>query len=460
MVVVNIETAQDKTRPLKRSKSGFEIELHIIDDKGNISYDGYKLYKEILEKFPDLTIEKECGQSMIELGCFPDINMYNPVVNIMDNLEKINEYIKLKGYRLFPFATYPGKMEARFTPDESGRYKIQEKIFGLNQFGYATKVVGFHHHYTLPKNVFDKDSKTLKFLKDSKLKRSMMNSYNFEIAIDPIYTALTQCSPFFDGKNIAKDTRKLIYRGGKKLRYKGLYDRFQSLGGLPPYKQTLTDLLSSMNRRRSRWKKLVNQADPNAEFDKIYPYGLDISWNPVKINKHGTLEYRGMSMNYLSIVFGLSALLKFCLKKIQREFIEVIPDDDISNSFSLTNGILRIPAHTHVRNVLQKNSAYYGLANDELYEYVLKFYKFAKNNTPKRYYPLLYRIEGIIKERKTVSDEIFDYAFKNRLINRERQINKRDANKLSLYLADSFEADMVNTKKIVTTIMEKYESNE
>ncbi|MBU1018303.1 hypothetical protein KKA33_04730 [Patescibacteria group bacterium] len=460
MAIVNTEEAQDPNRPLKRSMSGFEIESHIIDKRGNISYDGYKLYKKILKKFPDLTIEieKECGKSMIELGCFPDINMYNPAINILETLKKINDYIKSKGYRLFPFATYPGKMKARFTPDKSGKYKIQEKIFGPKQFEYATKVVGFHYHYTLPKNVFDEDSKSLKFLKVSKLKRSMMNSYNFEIAIDPIFTVLTQSSPFFDCKNIAKDTRKLIYRGGKKLNYKGLYDKYQSLGGLPPYKQTLTDLLSSMKRRKARWEKLVKSADPKAKFDTMYPYGLDISWNPVKINKHGTLEYRGMSMNYLSIVFGLSALLKFCLRKIQREFIEVIPDDDISSSFSLENGILRIPAHTYVRNQLQKTSAYDGLANEELYEYVVKFYKFAKEITPKKYYPLLKRIEGIIDKRKTVSDEILDYAFRNKLMDRDRQISEKDANKIALYLADKFEADMQKTEKIIRAIMESHKN--
>ncbi len=220
----------------------------------------------------------------------------------------------------------------------------------------------------------------------------------------------------------------------------------------------MTDLLSSMERRRDRWKMLVNKADPNADFESIYPFLLDISWNPVKINKHGTLEYRGMSMNYLSIVFGVSILLNFCLQKIQREFIEIVPDDDISNAFSLENGILRIPAHTHVRNVFQKDATYEGLKNEELFKYISAFYKFAKSVTPKEYYPLFQRVEAMINNRKTVSDEIFDYAKKNKLITQSAgtwKLSPKNTEKLALHLADEFEKDMEETQKALKEIAEK-----
>lgn len=213
-----------------------------------------------------------------------------------------------------------------------------------------------------------------------------------------------------------------------------------------------------MERRRDRWKMLVNNADSTVDFQSIYPYQLDISWNPVKINKHGTLEYRGMSMNYLSIVFGVSILLNFCLQKIQREFIEIVPDDDISKAFSLENGILRIPAHTHVRNVFQKDAAYEGLKNEELFEYVSAFYKFAKSVTPKEYYPLLQRVEEMINNRKTVSDEIFDYAKKNKLIKESAgtwKLSTENAEKIALHLADKFEKDMAKTQKTLIKIAEE-----
>ena len=93
---------------------------------------------------------------------------------------------------------------------------------------------------------------------DSKLKQSMLSCYNFEIAIDPIITLFTQSSPFVDGEYLAKDSRMVIYRGGGKLKYsKGLYSSHQQFGALPPYKQTATDLYSSLKLRRKSYVEWI-----------------------------------------------------------------------------------------------------------------------------------------------------------------------------------------------------------
>lgn len=452
--IVNSEKKQNSKRPLKRSKTGFEIELHLIDNKGNISYEGEELLSSISNHFSDVTIEKECGKNMIELGCYPDINTYNPGLEILRSMEKVIFEARKKGLRIYPFSTYPGKIEAKFTINDNGKYDIQEKIFGKEKFSLATKAVGFHHHYTLPKGVFDPEKKELRLLIDSKLKRSLINSYNFEIAIDPILTLLTQSSPFFEGKNLAKNSRMLIYRGGKKLGYPGLYSNLQQLGGLPPYKQTQVDLLNSIKNRRSRWRKLVRKADSSANFRKIYPYKLDISWHPVKINKHGTLEQRGMDMNYMSIIMGITAILKFCLRKIQREFIEVIPADiGMTESFSVKKGIMYIPPHTYVRNVLQKASAYEGFENEELYEYTRRFFRFAKKVTPEFYHPLYDRIKEMIDNRRSVSDEIIMYAKSMRMITKKGTISDRNARKIVLRFSKLFFRDLKQTKKVLRKIM-------
>jgi hypothetical protein len=460
MDLVNKTKKQSRKKPLKRSKSGFEIEAHVIDKKGNISYQGYSLFKELKERNPEMIVEKECGMSMIELGCYPDINTFNPALQIISTMDKIIKEAKKKGLLLYPFGTYPGRYEGKFTPDPSGKYKIQENIFTKEKFALATKVVGFHHHYTLPKGVFDSEKKELKVLFDSKIKRSLMSSYNFEIAIDPILTVLTQSSPFYDGQFLAKDSRMLIYRGGRKLNHSGMYNNLQQFGALPPYKQTLLDLLSSLKRRKEKWKKVIKKADNNAKFEEIYPFALDICWNPVKINKHGTLEQRGMSMNYLSIVMGLSAMIKFCLRKIQREFIEVVATDvGVNNAFKIENGIMHIPPHTYVRNNLQKISAYEGLANEELYQYTKRFVRMAKALMPDYYYPLIARIESMVKNRKTVSDEIITYAKNKKMITKKNTVSDTNARKIALYFAKKFNRDLKDTKKIIKEIIKKHKED-
>jgi carboxylate-amine ligase len=458
MKVINVVKKQSKKRPLKRAKTGFEVEMHIIDDTGAITNKGFWLVNEVKRKYPKVDVVKECGLNMLELGCYPDVNVYDPALQMVRFVEKVVKTAKESGLRAYPFGTYPGAFKARFTKDPSGKYMIQRKIFGKERFGLAPKVAGFHHHYALPKGVFDEETKNLKLMIDSKLKRSMMNCYNFEIAIDPILTLLTQSSPFYDGKQLAKNSRMLVYRGGKKLGYPGLYENHQQLGGLPPYKQTETDLLISIQKRMLRWKKLVKKAQPDAKFKELYPYVLDISWHPVKINKHGTLEQRGMDMNYISIMLGVSALIKFCLRKIQRDFIEVIPADlGITESFKIKKGIMFVPPHTYVRNTLQKASAYEGFCNAALYDYTKRFYNLARSLTPEFYYPLIDKVKEMIDKRCSTSDQMVAYAKRNNLMNQYGYVSKENAKQIALHFSKKFEKDLKETKATLKKIAARHE---
>ncbi|MBU1703886.1 MAG: hypothetical protein KJ922_00820, partial [Nanoarchaeota archaeon] len=374
MKLINEEYSQLKTKVLKRSMTGQEAEFHMLDNKGKVSDRAHEVIQELLSKYPDMPVTKEIGQNMIEFGCYPDIKTYNPALNMIDSIQKAQQVCVEKGLTLFPFATYPGKFEPKIQEGEG--YLIKQKIFGEDKVKVTCRVTGYHNHYTLPKGVFDDKKKEIRMLKKSKLKRTMVSSYNFEIAADPALTLFTQCSPFYEGQNLAKDSRMLVYRGGKKLKYMdGVYSRLQQIGGLPPYKQTGTDIFSSLNKRWERWEREVKRVSPQTDFDKLYPHKLDIGWNPVKLNKHGTLEQRGMDVNFLSILIGVGVLLKFSLKTIQREFVEVLPADfAIEEAFKIENGMLYIPPHSYVRNKLQYWSAYKGYGNKEMYNYAKRFF--------------------------------------------------------------------------------------
>ncbi|NQU98179.1 hypothetical protein HQ533_01825 [Candidatus Woesearchaeota archaeon] len=454
MDLINTLESQNEKRPLKRAMSGFEVEMHILKSNGSMSYKGFDLVQKVKKKYPEVDVVKECGKNMLELGCYPDINSYNPALEIINSIEKVIEVAKENKLIIFPFSTYPGLIKTKLTPDTSGKYELQKKIFGKEKFSLATKVVGFHHHYAFPKGVFDYNKKELKLLLDSKLKRSLINSYNLEIAIDPILSLLTQSSPFFEGEILAKNSRILVYRGGKKLKYPGLYDKLQTLGALPPYKQTATDLISSLKLREKKWAELVKKVDSKIDFRKIYPYNLDISWNPVKINKHGTLEQRGLDINYMSTILGVSALIKFTLKKIQRDFIEVIPSDKgITNSFKIKEGIMFIPPQTYIRKKLQKASAYEGFANKELYEYTKRFYRLAKSLCPEVYKPLLKKVESMIKKKRSLSDEMLTLARRKKWVNKKGKIPPIHTKKFARYYSEKFEKDLIETKQIVEEII-------
>ncbi len=437
---------EKRHRILKRSKTGIEVEFHLINKRGRISSRASDIIARIKKLHPGIEVTSEIGRSMIEFGSYPDVETYNPALNLADSLEKAGRVCEDSGLMIYPFATYPG----RFRPlmNRADSYSVKKKVFGTDRIAIACSVTGFHHHYTLPKGVFDTKSRMLRLLKKSKLEHSMVSSYNFEIAIDPALTLLTQSSPFYQGLYYCKDSRMILYRGGKKLRYKkGLYGKAQQVGGLPPYKQTATDLFDSLARRWRRWERLVKKADPGADFDRLYPNKLDITWNPVKLNKHGTLEQRGMSANYLSVIVAVTILLKFCLKKIQREFIEVVPADfAVNEPFKIENGVLYIPPHSYVRNRLQPWSAYFGYEHEDMHSYTKKFFSFARSLTPKRYYRMIRPLYDMIENKSSVSDQVISYAKKSGYLN-NGSLSQDDAAELALHYARQFPVDLKKTRK-------------
>ncbi len=117
MKVINISKKLSKKRPLKIAKTGLEIEIHVIDDEGNISYKGFYLSKKVKEVYPKADVIKECGMNMIEIRCYPDMNTYNPALELIKSIERVIKTAKSEGLRLYPFGTYPGKTQSRFTPD-------------------------------------------------------------------------------------------------------------------------------------------------------------------------------------------------------------------------------------------------------------------------------------------------------------------------------------------------------
>ena len=91
MGLINVSESQDEKRPLKRAMSGFEVEMHILNSNGSMSYKGFELTKKVKEKHPEVDVVKECGKNMLELGCYPGINSYNPALEMLNSIEKVIE---------------------------------------------------------------------------------------------------------------------------------------------------------------------------------------------------------------------------------------------------------------------------------------------------------------------------------------------------------------------------------
>ena len=202
-------------QPLKRSKTGYEIEMAVLDNEGRISSRVPEILKVAKRRYPEIPVDKEIPKHVIEIRSFPRISVHNTGLTLIENTEKVMEIVNSMDCVLFPFGTYPGTVKPR--PWKVERYNVSSVALGTKRYYHAFSVCqGFHCHYTMPRGVFDHDRGFLKTMINSKVKQTLVDSYNMLIAMDPVLTTLLQSSPFSDGKYLAKDSRMLIWRGGKK----------------------------------------------------------------------------------------------------------------------------------------------------------------------------------------------------------------------------------------------------
>src|SRR3989344_2042863 len=343
-------------KPLKISLTGLEVELFLINNKGQIVNSADTLIKKI-KNGSSANIKKECSSNLIEIATLPNKTFPNTMIYLLDELQILNGVAEKEGFMLLPLGTYPGSFIPSMREDKP--YKIKESIFGKNRFKIAGRCAGFHYHYTLPRGIFDDQFRVLKLMVRSKIKDSLVNSYNMMIAADPALTTFMQSSPFYQGKYLGKDSRMIMYRGGKYLKNKdGLYANLQEFGGLPPYRLTALDIMDIITTRYELWKSYIKSLGLNIKVLSLYGSILDTTWNPIKINPNGTLEQRGMDMNHPTYIAGIGVIIRWMLKKLQEEFYAVVPSEiGIKEPFKVEGDVIYIPPYPYVRGVLQKNSA-------------------------------------------------------------------------------------------------------
>jgi len=411
---------------MKYFKFGLEFEMFTLDQKGYVIDAADQVIKRVQENAPNVNITKEAGRSMVELGTNPHVKLEQVMTEMMKDFETLLYHADQEGVVIYPYSTYPGD----FTPSmhESKRYLLQENIFGKRRWRIAGRCVGMHCHYTLPWGVFDSDTKTIKSLTYSKNKQSLVNIYNLFIAMDPALTTFTQSSPFYQGKNLGKNCRMIAYRGGFTFdNPQGLYAKLPKYGGLQQYETTGTDLVHIIKRRFRQWGELVAQHSPKAGVTSKHGSILDTTWNPVKINAHGTMEQRGMDMNTPQVVSAVALIIKYLAREVQANFVEVLPSDiGILEPFKYDGESILIPPHTYVRHYLQPRAAFEGLENPDVFNYCSALLKLAYQLVPDSRHPLLAPLDTMLKEKKTTSDRILETA---------RELGYKPGSKLSRPLA-------------------------
>lgn len=440
-----------KKFPLKRSLTGFEVELFTIDKKGRI-VNGADILLKKAKSDKNLTIKKEISHNLIEIASYPDNNIPGTMDNLLAELQYVTEIARQENILLCPLSLYPGSFIPSMRHDL--RYEIKKSIFGVQRYKIEGRCAGFHCHYTLPRGIFDYELRVLKILTRSKIKDSFVNSYNLLIAADPALTCFMQSSPFYQGRHIGKDSRVIMYRGGEALNSpNGLYANMEEFGGLPHYKLTALDIIDIIKTRFEKWKSYIKSLGLNIKVLSLYGSILYTTWGPVRISPHGTLEQRGMDMNHPIYIAGIGAIIKHVLKKLQEEFYAVVPSEiGIKEPFKVEGDIIYVPPFPYVSNELQRLSAYKGLESDAVHNYCKRFLKFAQSTMPKDRHKLLDIFSEMLKKRKTVSDQILDYA-KKKGYRKNTMLSNKLAAEIAVIHSKRLSDEIISTRKIIKNLM-------
>lgn len=431
--------------------SGIEIEAFTLDKSGRVVNQADLILKEAKKINKDLPIVKECSKSMIELGSYPSVKVTNTAIDLLNTLEQVIEIAQKNNLNIYPLSVYPGKYKPQMRTKKW--YNIQKNvILGREAFEMAGKTTGFHYHYTLPKGIFDLKKLSLKPLTSSKFMQSFLDSYNLGIAMDPALTTLFQSSPYFDGRYHAKDTRAMIQRTGRALPFKGIYSKAPKFGGLPIYKSTITDLIYTIDKRYEKLKSLFEKNKIDPALVSQYGSKLQFSWHTIRVNRLGTLELRTMDMNHPKYVIAGVVMLKYIFRKIQRDFLQVRPSDiGVHEPFKIEGNVMHIPPHTHVRKKLQPQSILEGLSNKEVKNYTNRFFRFARQSTPKEFHPAIKPLANILRRNKTVSDVIVS-KFKRKGFGIEDHITDKAARQVALSSCRQLLKEIERTKKTVENL--------
>ncbi|MAG92037.1 hypothetical protein CMO83_05155 [Candidatus Woesearchaeota archaeon] len=434
-------------RTLKRSMTGFEVELFTINRKGMMVDMADKLLKKARSD-KNLAVKEEIGLNQIEIACLPNEKIPNAMDNLLKEVEYLVSIAEKEDTLLCPLGNYPGKInpDMRSTP----KYDIKRDIIGKERYKIEARAIGFHSHYTLPRGIFDFELRVLKLLVKSKIKDSFVNSYNFLIAADPALTCFMQSSPFYQGKHIGKDSRMIMYRGGPHLNNKsGLYANFEEFGGLPPYKATALDIMDIITTRFEKWKSYIKALGLNIKVLSTYGSILYTTWAPIRVTPHGTLEQRGMDMNHPIYIAGIGTIIKHLLKKMQEEFYTVVPSEiGIKEPFKVEGDTIYIPPYPYVRNELQKLSAYKGLDSPIILDYCKRFLKLASSTMPKDRLKLIEPFKEMINKKKTVSDEILDFA-KKRGFRKNSELSNKLAAEIALNHSERLFREIIFTRNLI-----------
>ena len=270
-----------------------------------------------------------------------------PVHSLADLEERYADNVRLTlrsareiGLRLYPLGTYP--LPLRPAVREEPDYQVQVLTIGAERFMDAGRCAGTHLHLGLPDGTVDTESGVSPGASEES-RRKLLDLYNLATALDPALIFLTRSCPFYEGGTPGLAPRTARYRGSEVFGWDGVYRDLPAVGALRPYARSSAHLVRQQFDRYRAWLAAMERA--GVDLGLFLESGGDLlrpAWNPVRLNRQGTLELRGMDSNLPETTFTAVELILSAAERVVREALTVTPDDGVS-TFEIAGGRLLVP---------------------------------------------------------------------------------------------------------------------
>jgi carboxylate-amine ligase len=364
---------------LEDRRVGLEQEFFLVDEDGVLSNRADEFLTRCREaavaagRDPE-SYAPECARSMVEINTPPVYTLDELSREYLASLEVALDAGRDLGLRLYPLATYPLSVEPNLR-DET-HYQIQARAVGRERFANAGRCAGVHLHLEVAGGTIDARA-GVSYDSTESAREELLNLYNLATAFDAALIALTRSCPFYEGINDGLAARTALYRGDPELAPHGLYALLQTVGGLLPYVGSAEELVEQQFARYHAWLETLDRAGIGRRLFFKLGGGLlqASSWNPVRLNAHGTVELRGIDSNYPETILAISSLVSDAADQVRRESLSVLPREGL-RVFEVTGGTLSVPSFEYLDGELFRAAVTGGTESPAVHSYldsVLRF---------------------------------------------------------------------------------------
>ena len=374
----SFSSAADEGTGVPVRRIGLEQELFLVDRSGELCDQADLFIRRCWEAaeaegLDPRCFKPECMKSLLEITTPPSSGLEDLARNYLSNLNLALEVGSELGIELCPLGTYPLTIRPEVRDDPS--YSVQARTIGPERFLHAGRCAGTHLHLELPAGMVSPDVKASLNAPVSQ-QQELLDLYNLATALDPALVALTRACPFYEGQTGGLAARTVHYRG--MLGLPGLYANLHEVAALSAYATRVEDLIDQQDERYGAWFAAMDRAGVDRQLFASTRADLHrASWNPIRLNYHGTVEIRSMDSNFPEVILAVCALVCGAAARVSHEHLRMRPSRRV-RTIELAGDELLVPHFSYLSGELLVAAVTEGVSDQRIEAYLDSLVRFAR----------------------------------------------------------------------------------